>query len=61
VRQRARRVAARGRLVPLEVVMKINILLADGRKLLREALSLLLEKQDDFRVVGEAEDSQDVK
>jgi DNA-binding NarL/FixJ family response regulator len=40
--------------------MKINILLADGRKLLREALSLLLEKQDDFRVVGEAEDSQDV-
>src|SRR5690349_21198402 len=39
--------------------MKINILLADGRKLLREALGLLLEKHDDLRVVGEAEDGHD--
>ena len=40
--------------------MKINILLADGRKLLREALGLLLEKHDDLRVVGEAEEGHDV-
>ena len=40
--------------------MKIQILLADGRKLLREALSLLLEKHDDLRVVGEAEEAHDV-
>ena len=39
--------------------MKINVLLADGRKLLREALSLLLEQHDDIHVVGEAEDGQD--
>ena len=39
--------------------MKINVLLADGRKLLREALSLLLEKQEDVRVIGEAEDGHD--
>jgi two-component system, NarL family, response regulator NreC len=40
--------------------MKINILLADGRKLLREALGLLLEQHDDLRVAGEAEEGQDV-
>jgi DNA-binding NarL/FixJ family response regulator len=40
--------------------VKINILLADGRKLLREALGLLLEKHDDLRVVGEAEEGHDV-
>jgi DNA-binding NarL/FixJ family response regulator len=40
--------------------MKINILLADGRKLFREGLSLLLEKHEDLRVIGEAEDGRDV-
>ncbi|HWE00826.1 MAG TPA: response regulator transcription factor [Tepidisphaeraceae bacterium] len=40
--------------------MKINILLADGRKLFREGLSLLLEQHDDFHVVGEAEAADDV-
>ncbi len=34
-----------------------SIVLADGRKLFREALSALLEKQADLRVVGEAEDA----
>jgi DNA-binding NarL/FixJ family response regulator len=39
--------------------MKTNILLADGRKLVREALALLLEKQEELRVVGQAEDGHD--
>ena len=38
--------------------MKTNLLLADGRKLMREGLSALLEKHTDVRVVGEAEDGQ---
>lgn len=32
----------------------INILIADGRKLLREGLSVLLERHADLRVVGDA-------
>jgi DNA-binding NarL/FixJ family response regulator len=38
--------------------MSINVLLADGRKLLREGLSALLEKHTDIRVVGEADDGE---
>ncbi len=34
-----------------------NVLLADGRKLLREGLSALLEKHEDVRVIGEAADA----
>ena len=36
--------------------MKINVVIAGGRKLLREGLSLLLEKQADLRIVAEAEE-----
>ena len=32
----------------------IRVLLADGRKLFREALALLLEKHSDIRVIAEA-------
>lgn len=39
--------------------MRINVLLADGRKLLREGLSALLEKHSDIHVAGEAEDGDD--
>ena len=38
--------------------MKINVLLADGRKLVREGLSLLLERHDGVSVIGEASDAQ---
>src|SRR4051812_27004347 len=38
--------------------MKINVLLADGRKLVREALGLLLERHDGIGVIGEAADAQ---
>jgi DNA-binding NarL/FixJ family response regulator len=38
--------------------MKIHVLLADGRKILREGLCVLLEKHADIKVVGEAEDAQ---
>jgi DNA-binding NarL/FixJ family response regulator len=37
--------------------MKIHVLLADGRKILREGLCLLLEKHPDIKVVGEAEEA----
>jgi DNA-binding NarL/FixJ family response regulator len=40
--------------------MKIRVVLADGRKILREGLCLLLEKHPDIKVVGEAEDAADV-
>src|SRR5207253_8463667 len=36
--------------------MNIHVLLADGRKLVREGLSLLLEQRDGIDVVGEAAD-----
>ena len=36
----------------------IHILLVDGRKLLRQGQSALLEKHPDFEVVGEAEDAR---
>jgi DNA-binding NarL/FixJ family response regulator len=36
----------------------INVLLADGRKLVREGLSALLEKHPDIHVVGEADDGE---
>ncbi|HEX8525193.1 MAG TPA: response regulator transcription factor [Tepidisphaeraceae bacterium] len=36
--------------------MGINVLIADGRKLLREGLTLLLDKYKDVEVVGEATD-----
>lgn len=39
------------------MVNKINVLIADGRKLLREGLVLLLSKHHDLRVVGEADDA----
>ena len=35
---------------------KIKIFLADDHQILRESLKLLLEQQEDFSVVGEAED-----
>lgn len=38
--------------------MKIKVVIADGRKLFREGLCLLLEKHDDVRVVGEADDAR---
>src|SRR3954452_1424813 len=38
--------------------MKIHVLLADGRKILREGLCVLLEKHADIKVIGEAEDAQ---
>lgn len=37
---------------------KIHILLVDGRKLLRQGQSVLLEKYPTFEVVGEAEDAK---
>jgi DNA-binding NarL/FixJ family response regulator len=40
--------------------MKIRVVLADGRKILREGLCLFLEKHPDIKVVGEAEDAADV-
>jgi DNA-binding NarL/FixJ family response regulator len=36
---------------------KINVLIADGSKLLREGLAALLQKHADLRVVGEAADA----
>jgi DNA-binding NarL/FixJ family response regulator len=39
---------------------KTNVLIADGRKLLREGLCLLLEGHGDLHVVGEAEDARTV-
>ena len=36
--------------------MKINVLLADGRKIGREGLALLLERHEDLSVIGEAAD-----
>ena len=38
--------------------MRIHILLADGRKILREGLCVLLEKHADIKVIGEAEEAQ---
>jgi DNA-binding NarL/FixJ family response regulator len=35
---------------------KIKIFLADDHKILRESLRMLLDQEDDFQVVGEAED-----
>jgi DNA-binding NarL/FixJ family response regulator len=32
--------------------MKIHVLLADGRKILREGLCVLLEKHSDIKVIG---------
>jgi len=37
---------------------KINVLIADGRKLLREGVASLLQKCTDLRVVGEAETAE---
>ena len=42
---------------PDEKCMKINVLLADGRKLVREGLSLLLERHEGIHVIGEASDT----
>jgi len=36
--------------------MKVKVVLADGRKMLREGQSVLLEKYPDLKVVGEADD-----
>src|SRR3954469_5598473 len=36
--------------------MRIKVVLADGRKILREGQSLLLEKYSDIKVVGEADE-----
>ena len=36
--------------------MSIKILLADDHRLVRQGLCSLLEKQADFKVIGEAED-----
>ena len=38
--------------------MKIHVVLADGRKILREGLCVLLEQHGDIKVVGEAEEAQ---
>jgi DNA-binding NarL/FixJ family response regulator len=38
--------------------MKIKVLLADGRKIMREGLALLLGRHADLQVVGEADDGQ---
>jgi DNA-binding NarL/FixJ family response regulator len=38
--------------------MKTKVLLADGRKILREGLALLLGRHADLHVVGEADDGQ---
>ena len=37
--------------------MKVNVLLVDRRKLFREGLCALLEKHQDIRVVGEADEA----
>jgi DNA-binding NarL/FixJ family response regulator len=37
---------------------KIRILLADTRKLLREGMAALLERESDFKIVGEADEPQ---
>ncbi len=37
---------------------KVKVLLADGRKITREGLRVLLEQHGDMRVVGEAEEAQ---
>ncbi|MGD8263011.1 MAG: response regulator [Desulfobacterales bacterium] len=39
--------------------MAINILLVDDHPLFRKGLRLLLEEQEDFRIVGEAEDGRE--
>lgn len=39
-------------------MQKINVLIVDGRKLLREGVASLLQKCPDFRVVGEAETAE---
>jgi DNA-binding NarL/FixJ family response regulator len=36
--------------------MRIKVVLVDGRKMLREGQSVLLEKHSDLKVVGEADD-----
>ena len=38
----------------------VNVVLVEGRKLLREGLCALLERHDDIRIVGEVEDAQSV-
>lgn len=43
---------------PENDVDPLNVLLVEGRKLLREGLCALLERHHDLRVVGEAEDGQ---
>lgn len=39
---------------------EINVLIADGKKLFREGLCLVLERQAGIKVVGEADDVRDV-
>ena len=39
---------------------KINVLIGDGRKLMREGIAMLLQKDGNIRVVGEAEDARAV-
>ena len=39
---------------------QIKIFLADDHKILRESLRMLLDREDDFQVVGEAEDGLSV-
>jgi two-component system, NarL family, response regulator NreC len=41
---------------PLEALDQITILLADDHSVLREGLSVLLERERDFKVVGQASD-----
>lgn len=38
----------------------INVLIADGRKLFREGLCLVLERRGGIKVIGEADDARDV-
>lgn len=38
----------------------INVLIADGRKLFREGLCLVVERQPGIKVIGEADDARDV-
>jgi len=40
---------------------KIKIFLADDHKILRESLCMLLNSEEDFQVVGEAEDGMDIE
>jgi DNA-binding NarL/FixJ family response regulator len=40
----------------MEIHMRIKVVLADGRKMLREGQSVLLEKHADIKVVGEADE-----